>query len=176
LLWWLLIRPQTKLLFYLSSQGAALFLLKPFNFPPKKPVEKVFFFKISAIWDLAEPRISPPGSLQYNKPQTRPIGNRLCRLPACSTLSCVCALYSATPHTNNKALCYIYMLLGWAYLAKTVRKPQYRGAGFDPPTLWFFVPVLCKILPLLPECSRTAFAQNKSFTPETCFGGPGRLW
>jgi hypothetical protein len=26
--------------------------------------------------------------------------------------------------------------LGWAYLAKTVRKPQYRGADFDPPMIF----------------------------------------
>jgi hypothetical protein len=27
--------------------------------------------------------------------------------------------------------------LGWAYLTKTVRKPQCRGADFDPPMIFY---------------------------------------
>jgi hypothetical protein len=60
--------------------------------------------------------------------------------------------------------------LGWACLAKTVRKPQHVGVNFDPPM--FFLLVLCKILPLLPECSRATFAQNKKFNPQNVFWGP----
>jgi hypothetical protein len=39
--------------------------------------------------------------------------------------------------------------LGWAYLAKTVRKPQRGGVNFnfDPPMV--FVLVLCKMFQLL---------------------------
>jgi hypothetical protein len=42
----------------------------------------------------------------------------------------------------------IWLWLGWAYLAKTVRKPQRGGVNFD--SLWFFVLFLYKMLPLLP--------------------------
>jgi hypothetical protein len=63
-------------------------------------------------------------------------------------------------------LCRLALLLwlGWAYLTKTVRKPQRGGVNFDPPMV--FVLILCKMLQLLPKCSRATFAQNKKFCPQ----------
>jgi hypothetical protein len=61
-----------------------------------------------------------------------------------------------------------HMWLGWAYLAKTARKPQRGGVNFDP---MIFVLVLCKMLQLLPKCSRTNFAQNKKFCPQKRISG-----
>ena len=68
-----------------------------------------------------------------------------------------------------KGLGELNIWLGWAYLAKTVRKPQRGGVNFDP---MIFVLVLCKMLQLLPKCSRTNFAQNKKFCPKNVFWGP----
>ena len=64
--------------------------------------------------------------------------------------------------------------LGWAYLTKTVRKPQRRG-GLTSIPLWFFVLVLFKnaAFEMLPDDFRT---KTISFTLKTCFRGPGWLW
>jgi hypothetical protein len=45
-----------------------------------------------------------------------------------------------------------------------------EGLNLIPPC--FFVLVLFKILQVLPECSRTTFAQNKKFCPNSVLWGP----
>jgi hypothetical protein len=63
--------------------------------------------------------------------------------------------------------------LGWAYLTKTMRKPQCRGVGFDPPMVF----CACSIqnTPGASEIHQGGFRTNLLFTLSTCFGGPGWL-
>jgi hypothetical protein len=66
--------------------------------------------------------------------------------------------------------------LGWAYLAKTVCKPQYRGADFDPPMVFCACSMqnVPAVSGMLPGDFRT---KQKGLPPKRVLvGGPGWLW
>jgi hypothetical protein len=62
---------------------------------------------------------------------------------------------------------------GWVGPIWPKQCASHSAKGLTSIPLWFFVLVLCKMLPLLPECSRATFAQNKKFYPQNVFWGPG---
>jgi hypothetical protein len=69
----------------------------------------------------------------------------------------------------------VNLWLGWAYMTKTVRKPQRGGVNFDPPMI--FCACSMQNVPVASEMYQDDFRKKiKSFALKTIFWGLDWLW